>query len=179
MKRIPSDFVMEKYGLKCRLVIEEDAPFILELRTDKSLSKYVHVVNNSIEAQIEWIRNYKEREKKGEDYYFIYFSNERPVGVNRIYNITESSSTGGSWICRKDATVEESIATSFIQTEIEDEFDIPPGPFNVSKGNNQVLKFHLRMGADIISENEKEYTLLRNKEKYEKEKNRYIRLLNL
>lgn len=179
MKKIPTDFTYSKYGLTCRLVREEDASFILELRTDSKLSKYVHAVKNDLQGQIDWIREYKQREARGEDYYFIYFSNDKPIGVNRIYNITESSSTGGSWICRKDASVEESIATSFISTEIEDTFEIPSGPFNVSKGNNQVLKFHLGMGAEIIDEDEKEYTLIRNKEKYEKAKNRYIKLLNL
>ena len=75
--------------------------------------------------------------------------------------------------------MEESIATNFIQTEIEDSFDIPIGPFNVSKGNNQVLKYHLGMGAEIINENDEEYTLKRNKEKYEKAKKKYVRLLNI
>lgn len=179
MRKIPSDFVLNKYGLTCRLVNENDAPFILELRTDKKLSKFIHSVEDNLGNQINWIREYKKREARGEDYYFIYLSSGRPIGVNRIYNITENSSTGGSWICRKDASVEESIATSFISTEIEDLFEIPSGPFNVSKGNNQVLKFHLRMGAEIIKEDEQEYTLIRNKEKYEKVKKRYIRLLNL
>ena len=179
MKKIPSNFTYTKYGLTCRLVTEEDAPFILNLRTNQKLSRYVHAVDNNLQAQIEWIRNYKKREEKGEDYYFIYFSKGNPIGVNRIYNITPEGSTGGSWICSPDATVEESIATNFIQTEIEDSFEIPIGPFNVSKGNNQVLKFHLNMGSDIISDNDQEFTLVRNKEKYEKAKKKYLRLLNL
>lgn len=179
MKRIPSDFTYTKYGLTCRLVREEDAPFILKLRTDKKLSRFVHAVDDSLENQIEWIRNYKKREEKGMDYYFIYFSKGRPIGVNRIYNITPEGSTGGSWICDPDATVEESIATNFMQTEIEDAFEIPIGPFNVSKGNNQVLKYHLSMGAKIINENDNEYTLMRDKDKYAKVKNKYIKLLNL
>ena len=87
MKKIPSDFSIEKYGLYCRLVQEEDAPFILKLRTNKKLSRYVHSVDDSIENQIEWIRNYKKREEKGEDYYFIYFSKGKPIGVNRITSV--------------------------------------------------------------------------------------------
>lgn len=179
MKKIPSDFYLEKYGLVCRLVRVEDAPFILKLRTDEKKSRYVHQVDNNLDTQIEWIKKYKEREERGEDYYFIYFSKERPVGVNRIYNITPKGSTGGSWICSKDATVEESVATSFICAEIEDMFEIPSGPFNVSKGNNQVLKFHLRMGSYVVNENEQEYTLMRDKKKYEIAKAKFVKLLNL
>lgn len=179
MKTIPSDFTYNKYGLSVRLVQESDAPFILKLRTDPKLSKFVHPVENNLQGQIDWIREYKIREAKGEDYYFIFYSNKTPIGLNRIYNITENSSTGGSWLCSKEATIEESIATSFITLEIQDLFDIPDGPFNVSKGNNQVLKFHLRMGAEIVYEDDIEYTLRRNKEKFLIAKNKYIKLLNL
>lgn len=177
MKKIPSDFTYKNYGLTVRFVREEDAPFILELRTNKKLSRYLHETDNDLEKQIEWIREYKKREQAGTDYYFIYYSKGCPIGVNRIYNITEYSSTGGSWICSTEATVEESLATNFICNEICDMFEIPSGPFNVSKGNSQVLKFHLRMGAEILNENEEEYLLVGNKEKYNKTKNKLIKML--
>ncbi len=179
MINIPSDFTYSKYGLTVRLVREEDAPFILELRTNKKLSKYLHETDNNLNKQIEWIREYKKREKEGKDYYFIYFSGAKPIGVSRIYNITETSSTSGSWICREDSTLEESLATNFIGSEISELFEIPSGPYNVSKGNNHVLKYHLSMGAEIIDENEQEYTLKGNIEKYNKAKAKYVKLLNL
>ena len=177
MKKIPSDFTYSKYGLICRLVEEDDAAFIVKLRTNKKLSRFIHETDNDVEKQKEWIRDYKKRETEGKDYYFIFLSGDRPVGVIRLYDITEDSSTCGSWVCSEDASVEESLATSFICTEITELFEIPSGPFNVSKGNNQVLKFHLRMGAQIIDENEYEYTLMENREKYNKAKNRFIKLL--
>lgn len=177
MKKIPSDFTYSKYGLTVRLVQEDDAAFIVKLRTNGKLSRFIHATDNDVEKQKQWIREYKERELEGRDYYFIYFSGGRPVGVNRIYNITENSSTGGSWVCSEDATMEESLATNFICTEIREIFDIKSGPFTVSKGNNQVLKFHLRMGSEIIDENEYEYFLKGNREKYNKAKNKYIKLL--
>lgn len=179
MKKIPSDFVYTKYGLTARLVREEDAAFILKLRTNEKLSKYLHKTENDLDKQVAWIREYKKREAKGEDYYFIYFSGERPVGLNRISNITENSAVGGSWICSKDATLEEAIATNFLNSDIWGIFELPIGPFNVSKGNNQVLKYHLRMGAEIIDENDNEYTLMTNVEKYLKAKNKYAKLLGL
>lgn len=179
MKKIPFDFTYSKYGLTCRLVREEDAAFILQLRSDPKLSKYVHKIDNDLQGQIDWIREYKKREIRGEDYYFIYFSKNGPIGVNRIYNITETSSTSGSWICKKDSLIEESLATSFILGEIMSLFEIHSGPFNVSRGNNHVLKFHLSMGAEVIGENEFEYTMRYNSEKYKLAKDKYIRLFNL
>lgn len=179
MKKIPSDFTYNKYGLTVRLVREEDAPFILELRTNKKLSRFLHKTDHDVKKQIEWIRDYKKREKEGTDYYFIYFSKGKPIGVNRIYNITEYSSTGGSWICSDDATLEESLGTYFLNSDIYDMFEIICGPYTISKGNNHVLKFHLSMGAEIIREDSEEYLVRINYEKYLKAKDRYIRLLGL
>lgn len=179
MKKIPSDFTYSKYGLTVRLVREEDAPFILELRTNKKLSRYLHQTDNDLQKQIDWIREYKNREKEGTDYYFIYFSKDKPVGVNRIYNITEHGSTGGSWICREDATIEESLATYFLNSDLYRMFGIISGPYTVSKGNRHVLKFHLSMGAEIIKENTEEYVLCVNYDKFIKAKEKYIKLLGL
>ena len=179
MKKIPSDFTCTKYGLTVRLVREEDAPFILELRTNKKLSRYLHKTEDNLNKQIAWIREYKEREKRGEDYYFIYFSGDKPIGVNRIYDITENTSTGGSWICREDSSLEESLATYFLNSDIYELFEIVCGPYTISKGNKQVLKFHKNMGAEIISENSEEYLVRINSDKFSKAKERYIKLLGL
>ena len=63
---------IEKYGLKARLVEEQDAAFILSLRTDPKLSRFLHPTENDEEKQRAYIRGYKEREKQGKDYYFIF-----------------------------------------------------------------------------------------------------------
>lgn len=177
MKKIPSDFTFSKYGLTVRLVREEDAAFIVKLRTNKKLSRFIHETDDDVEKQKEWIREYKKREIEGKDYYFIYFSGNRPVGVNRIYNITDESSTGGSWVCSEDAKMEESLATNFICTELCEMYDIPSGPYTVSKGNNHVLKYHLLMGSEIISEDGYEYVLKGNRDKYNKAKSRFVKIL--
>ncbi len=69
--QLPSNFELEKYGLHVRLVREEDAEFILQLRTDPLLSRFLHATKNNLQKQKEWIRDYKLREAKGEDYYFF------------------------------------------------------------------------------------------------------------
>ena len=70
---LPSDFKIEKYGLVARFVKEDDAAFIVQLRTDPILSRFLHATDSSVEKQKEWIHSYKERESRGEDYYFIFF----------------------------------------------------------------------------------------------------------
>ena len=99
IQKLRSDFKLESLGLSVRLVDESDVDYILSLRTNKHLTRFIHHTDNDREKQIEWIRNYKERETEGREYYFIYFLNEKPVGLNRIYNIFEYYGTIGSWIC--------------------------------------------------------------------------------
>ena len=71
--KLDSDFTYEKYGLQLRFVNEDDAEFIIKLRTDPKLGKFIHSTSSDIEEQKKWIRAYKKREQAGTDYYFIFF----------------------------------------------------------------------------------------------------------
>ena len=94
MKKLPENFSLEKYGLKVRLVNENDAEFILSLRANPNRTKYMITLDYDIERQKKWIQEYKKREKKGLDFYFIYSNNEdRPIGVNRISHVDINSKT--------------------------------------------------------------------------------------
>lgn len=181
MKKLPEDFKYEKYGLYARFVIESDAEYILSLRTNPNLSKYLHAIDNDVDGQRMWIRNYKEREKKGLDYYFLYYDTDgERVGVNRIYNMSKFSCTGGSWICSPGIDPVKSIATILISRNIMFEnLDFEDELFEVQKGNNQVLKFHYMMGAELIEEVDHEYHLKLNKEVYFSKREKIIKLLKI
>ena len=43
---LPTDFSMERYGLKVRLATKNDTDFIMSLRTDAELSKFIHKTDN-------------------------------------------------------------------------------------------------------------------------------------
>ena len=55
-KILSSDFNLSKYGLECRLVNTDDSEFIVSLRTDPELSKYIHSTSTSVESQVQWIK---------------------------------------------------------------------------------------------------------------------------
>ena len=70
-------------GIKMRLINEADAEFVVKLRTDKKLGKYISWTSNNIEDQIGWIKEYKKREAKQKEFYFIFEDNEhKPLGNN-------------------------------------------------------------------------------------------------
>ena len=180
MIKLPSDFETDRYGLHVRLVREEDAEFIVKLRTDPKLGRYIHATDNNVEKQRKWIRDYKKRENDGMDYYFIYYSNDRPIGVNRIYNIGENSATTGSWVCDEGVNPVVSISTMLIVREILFErLMIPINFFDVNKQNTRVYKLHLQMGVIVVSEDSENYYLSQTKESFDKNRKRIVKLFGL
>lgn len=186
MNKLPSDFEIKKYGLYARFVKEEDAPFILKLRTDEELSKYINPTDNDLGKQKSWINTYKQREAKGLDYYFIFFKDNIPVGLNRIYNINNRKFTTGSWIFCKDAPFESSIASSIIVREIAFEFlnlDFEDGFDGCHVNNRKVLKFNYMIGLKetgrIFHEKGEYITMSLTKLDFEENKSKIIKLLGL
>jgi len=179
--KLNSNFTFEKYGLQLRFVNEDDAEFILKLRTDLKLSKFIHKTSSDIEKQKEWIRNYKKREANGEDYYFIFHKNGVPVGLNRIYWIKEDSFTTGSWVFDPHAPFECAIQSALIVRIIG--FDIlgkkiENGIDGVHKDNVKVIKFNRMLGLDLKPEGDILTGSLK-KEVFEKTKIKIEKLLQL
>lgn len=150
--RLPSNYHGERYGLTYRFVNEGDAEFIYKLRSDPQLSKYIHDVHGGVEGQIEWIRNYKEREAEGKEYYFIFFKDEKPVGLFRLYSFHDTTYTGGSWVMVPGSSVEVVLAVPLIMRELafeelgmtfEDNYDA------THVDNKKVIKFNAMFGCKI------------------------------
>ena len=182
MTKLPFNFELNRYGLHARLVREEDAEFIVKLRTNEHNARFIHTTNPSIEKQQEWIRNYKEREKKGEDYYFVFFSQNQPVGLIRIYNIDDivQKATAGSWVCEPELPIQIPISILIICREIMfDILGVETDCFDVRKGNKQVQRTHKLMGAEIVAEDELNYYFELPKAVFQDKKNDIINLLNI
>lgn len=153
MKRmLPPDFRGDKYGVQYRFVTEDDAEFIYKLRSNKTLSKYIHDIEGGVENQREWIRKYKEREERGVEYYFIFYRNNNPIGLCRIYSIKGTTFTSGSWVMIPGSTVEDIVAVPVITREFafetlgmefEDNYDA------CHIENKKVIKFNLSFGCKI------------------------------
>ena len=86
---------------RLRPVTVEDAPFIVELRTDPLLNRYLHEISPRVEDQVAWIERYFERP---EDYYFIIEDADsgEPHGAIGIYDIEENAAGAlwGRWILK-------------------------------------------------------------------------------
>ena len=180
MRKLPLDFEINSLGLSVRLVDERDVDYILSLRTNKTLSRFIHQTDNNRELQIEWIRNYKKRETEGREYYFIYLKDGKPVGLNRIYNIFEYYGTIGSWICNPDNEVEVSLKTYILMFDLLFEhIKLDITLFDVRKENKHVWKLHKMLGAMSVGESDIDYYFTLNKDTYYKNREKIISLYNL
>lgn len=182
MKLLPENFELDRYGLHVRLVREEDAAFIVKLRTNPQLSKFLHQTNPDVSVQQEWIRQYKLRETKGEDFYFIFYSQDKPVGVIRIYDIdySKSKATIGSWVCELDLPLPIPVSTLIIGREIMFEIlRVETDCFEVRKANKHVQRVHKMMGAEIVAEDKENYYYELSKNVFEEQKMEVINLLNI
>ena len=177
---LPTDFSMERYGLKVRLATENDADFIMSLRTNTELSKFIHKTDNDIQKHLEWFRRYKQRESEARDYYFIYFKDDKPVGLNRIYNVYEYYGTIGSWLCLPTNEVEVSMATHmFLHDIIFEVLGLELTLFDVRKGNKHVWKLHKMTGAQKVGESDIDLYFVTSKTDYLSRRESLLEILNL
>lgn len=145
--------------IQMRLVEENDAKFILKLRLDGRYNQFLSDVNPDLQAQINWIREYKSDEKRKKQFYFII---ERldgtPCGTVRIYDFHQDSFCWGSWILNEDKTRSAAIESAFLVYEFGfDELGFVKSHFDVRKGNERVISFHRKMGAQQTGEDELNY----------------------
>ena len=138
-----------------RLVVVDDAEYILSLRLNPQLNRYISFTDTSVEKQREWLAGYKGREVAGEEYYFIITNNENkmPCGVVRLYNFRKEIMEWGSLILDDNKTPTAAIEASFfIYGIIFDLFRLEKTHFTVHKENTRTVLFQQRLGARIIGD---------------------------
>ena len=150
---LPENFTTEKYGLKTRLVNEDDAEFIVSLRSDAERTKYMVTLDKDLEKQKQWIRDYKLREQCGLDYYLIYNDmHARPVGVNRIskINFGEKSCKASGWIKRKEENAKAAAMFLIHNTIIFDILELDFLSADMNEKNTKVLRYYEPFDYEII-----------------------------
>ncbi len=177
MTALPTDFHTARYGLDVRLVDESDAEFIVGLRTDPKLSRFINPTEGGVAAQREWIRGYKKREAEGTDYYFMFEKEGHRLGVCRIYDIESDTFAIGSWIFSPDAPMGASILADIITREIA--FGLFPDKrlrFDVRQGNTNVLRYQHTYKPTLLQEDAQDCYFELSAENFEKYKKLHLRM---
>src|SRR5690606_18092637 len=147
---------LESKTINLRLVEEDDAQFILNLRLDRKYNKYISNVAPDVEAQKAWIRRYKADEKDKRQFYFIIERHDGTAcGTVRIYDFRKDSFCWGSWILNEKKTRFSALESAFLVYHFGFEvLGYSKSHFDVMKGNEKVISFHEKMGAVRTDEDE-------------------------
>ncbi|NNJ14387.1 GNAT family N-acetyltransferase [Pseudomonas putida CSV86] len=150
---------LQSKTVKLRLVEENDAEFILRLRTDSKYNQHLSQVTGGVAEQVEWIRRYKNDEKNKLQYYFIIERNDGVrCGTLRVYDIRPDSFSWGSWILNEDKTRFAAIESAFLVYRFGfDHLKFEKSHFEVRKENTKVISFHEKMGAVRNGETELDF----------------------
>lgn len=157
-----------------QLVEEVDAEFILSLRLNQQLNAHISATEVDKGEQQVWVQNYKERERRGEEFYFLIQHKTANVGTVRLYDFQGDSFCWGSWLIQPGTA--PTVALRSMQLVYELGFDVlqfQSSHFDVRQANKSVWRFHERTGARLVKETElnRYYSLLASDYKLSQRKN--------
>ena len=166
-------------NINMRTVELNDADFIYDMRQNQSKTKYLSKVNGTVEDQKKWINQYKDREAEKKEFYFILESKEcEKFGLVRMYDFKDQSFCWGSWLIKDNAPKSTAIESALQIYEFGFyELGFNQSHFDVRIGNDKVIAFHQRFGANIIDKDDLDYFFVFKKEDYENIREKYKRYL--
>lgn len=140
---------IEGDNLALRLVTTEDAVYIKNLRNNPDYNKYLSSATETLEGQIKWINEYKNRECLGKEYYYLIErrSDRIPCGLVRIYDIHKDRFTWGSWILDYNKPSKAAFESAILSFNVG--FSLPGmrhALISVRRANSRAEAFYRRFG---------------------------------
>lgn len=148
---------LESETIFLRPVELTDAEFIYGLRTDRTYNKYLSAVDDDVEKQRRWLEQYKLKEARGQEYYFIICRKPdgKPVGTVRVYDFRENENSfcWGSWILNQDKPRYAALECAVLIYDFAfDRLGYDRCHMDIRKENLKVIDFHKRFGVRIVGE---------------------------
>jgi len=133
---------------RLRPVTLEDAAFIVALRTDPLLNRFVHETSPRVEDQVAWLEGYFER---AGDYYFIVENAEslEEQGTAGLYKVESGSAEWGRWILKRGSMAALESAWLIYQAAFS-RLTLHELCSRTLTDNHAVISFHDSFGASRI-----------------------------
>lgn len=130
-----------------------DAEFIISLRLNKILSKYLKSTDPSIEKQKLWI---EQKQKQNNDYHMIIELKDRTkIGVIAVYDIKDSIFEWGRWIITPNSPIYVALESCYLAYDFAfNTLGLEATKSKIRKNNKSVLRFHINYGAEITKEDD-------------------------
>jgi RimJ/RimL family protein N-acetyltransferase len=164
-------------NLVLRTARPADAAFILSLRLNAAKNRFISAVSPDVQKQVDYLRGYVGREVAGKEYYFIMEDKEgNALGTVRLYDFQGDSFCWGSWLTVPNAPSFAAIESALLVYDFAfGRLGFTRSHFEVRKGNDKVIAFHKRFGAQQVGEDDIEVRFSFTKESYEDIRARYGR----
>jgi RimJ/RimL family protein N-acetyltransferase len=162
-----------------RLVEESDAEFIVDIRTDSSKSKFISFTNSNIEEQKKWIREYKNREKAEEEFYYIAIDeNDEKFATYRLYNKNNNSIEVGSFVSKPFYKIALNVikVDVILKTYVFEVLGYNSLNFEVRKNNKSVIIYHNKFKPQLTKEDDLNYYFKLEKDSFFANKNKFEKL---
>jgi len=142
----PLQIVLHGRSVRLREATVADGAFIVSLRCDPQLSKFIHPTSPSVAVQEDWLVEYASRL---DDYYFMCEdAGGKPWGTIRIPSVHGSKFEIGSWVFFPDAPVGASVEAWLLAYRFGFErLGCELATFDVRRGNEHSWRFHEAYGA--------------------------------
>jgi RimJ/RimL family protein N-acetyltransferase len=165
-------FLVEGNRIVIREAEPEDAAFILSLRLNEKLSRYLQKIENDLEKQRNYICNSK---IKRDEYYCVIESKAgEAYGACRLHSITKDGCVPASWIIKPEAPFYVAPEAFFLMFDFALLYlGILQMNIDAMKDNKSVIRFYQKTGADIVGEDEHKYYLRTTREDYLKIRPKY------
>lgn len=167
-------YIEGKY-INLRDVREEDAEFILSLRTSEKKSQFLHKTQYDLGKQVEYIKHYKTLDN--EWYFIIEDKRHVSLGTVRIYDIVGDSFCWGSWLLIDGLSPVIALESALLIYEYAFySLKFSNVHFDVRKGNVKVQRFHESFGAQRVGETDLDIFYTYTKSDYEKIKDKFFKM---
>lgn len=132
-------------NLYLRDIIEDDAEFILDLRTDPIKSKYLHATSDRLEDQVSWIRKYTS--KTDQAYFVVCDKSDKRLGCIRMYDPIGNSYCWGSWLMVDGLGPLAAVESSLLVYAYGKHLGFKEARIDVRQANRDVWKFHEKFAS--------------------------------
>lgn len=145
--------ILEGRFVNLRSVTEEDAEFILEIRNDPEISKFLPSLNVTVNQQQGWINHQR---KDSDSYYFMIEDKMNvSIGTISVYNIEENRAEMGRF-CSFGNPIQNSEAALILDDFIFYKLGVDYLNIWVYKENETVLSFNKGFGCEWKGESKDE-----------------------
>ena len=122
---------------RLRPIADEDAPLVVQLRTQPELARWLRPTSNRLEDQLAWLDDYYRRPN---DYYFVVEGRE-PEGLISLYNIADGQGEWGRWILKPGSLAAVESALLIYRGAFE-RLNLASVYCHTLSENSKVLSFH-------------------------------------